>query len=1310
MRRIVLAVGLFIVPLTTVSAPRVAASTQGSVGPLVASPTRQQNSLAVVQLSDHSTVAIGATTSSNNLSYARSTDAGRTWTSPVTVASSGASSTGPFDADAAGMKVVIAFFADTTSISGLSVATLDFSVSPPQRSVDALTTTGHFGPPSIAISQTVTPGQALAVGYARSNRAADGYRVQFHQQGLTPWSVESLCDPGMLYGSVVAERDDTLHCIGVSDPIGTQLDNLVDHRLVASNTWGTGQRILPQAGQMHVVDDNFDFIGDPSPAPNNGLVGVVGGDDPLFAQYNKGTQTWTVKGTLGYSTLDNPRLGAIVASNGVAFTAVGSYDTFDGFIQVPFTSLDGGSTWREGGEVAADPLTTVLFQPTSWNLRVQEHSQLVYDFLGGSSPLGATIGGSAINHPITSATGKVAATFTASATGSVTEARMLFASTATTPKYRIGLRALAPDGTPAASWLVEQRDANGALISGSYADTTPYPGDNYVWFGAAPSLAAGTAYALVVEPAPISGPNDVQVSSTQYASVVGAATSPGSTQATSLRTYNGATWSTAATDEVPVFRLEDSAHAVVATQPWRSTGSLDINAYASGGTKITPTATTTPTTLRLSVSQKPTTSDTVDLHVLDSSGAETWSATTPNLSPGWNDVPVSGLTLLGGQTYSLVLTSSDTSVYYSTSNTWRFATSDTPDSSLFTLATSYLHPGEGNRAIEAFNARDRDHLNPSRLGMFAVAGDAVVIADRTKFRYLDLRTTGGTGSSNVRVEYWTSSGWHQDPGFPSGATLNGWGSNVLDVGSPSDWATQPFDGRDQFAIRLTALTTPTSRVDLELLRRYSAPSAVSIAPLAKGDAALVWADHDYNETASTMRFTSLPAVGAWLTQPGNPINAVLAGDADVRPMDRTGVDHSALVSYSNGQLSSVGTNVPSTFSVDPSAGVTATFEGLPVNVVPTATFGSGAVSVINNSTVLYADMLPSSDYAVRPTGDGFATYQVLHSASAPTTMSYRVSSPGHTVTLSPSDLSIGVVVDGQTVAYVDQVWAVDATGASVPTSVTTATGTLTVTVDVSSPTIKFPVIVDPDWGRSSRNYTQDSGSFGNVKVRVRGFNMSKCINTGNPCLSWAGNFRPEATAQSHALRRLAKLYGGGSVPDTLDWEVSPRNASADESTDDEPDCGDNGYRVDISLDMSGIFDLGGHYRLIEVKHASGLTAARTQVNCYVSRMQNELHLNTDLLAALYDDHWAVKYRAPDTSTYMAWAPETGIVLFANLDSEPERIPQWVKDSAHWTGNESIGLQSSGPYPVPGAAGGGGGGGGGGTMGEIETLVSEIFAV
>jgi hypothetical protein len=369
---------------------------------------------------------------------------------------------------------------------------------------------------------------------------------------------------------------------------------------------------------------------------------------------------------------------------------------------------------------------------------------------------------------------------------------------------------------------------------------------------------------------------------------------------------------------------------------------------------------------------------------------------------------------------------------------------------------------------------------------------------------------------------------------------------------------------------------------------------------------------------------------------------------------------------------------------------------------PPLTLRSSLVGPPNPSTVggrIVVDSQPSShrDVVYAPFADGVETLDVLASPAAPRTLRWGVESNGQPL-LVDIDRGLATAGDGAVVSRFDGVTVLTAAGEPVPVKVKGGLGYLEVTVVGDHPASDYPIVVDPTWNRTTKTYTEDRFGFGrNHKYRVRGYNFRACIETGVNCRTNAGAYKPEPTAQAHAIRRLAKLRGSSNplrrtVPDTLDWEAGKR----DDPIEEPPCDGTAGFRVDIVLDVSGTFDLGGHYRLIEVKNINQIDQVEPQLDCYMLKMgAGGDNLNVGRLDDLSDEQWAVTWiqEPPDPPTrWYAWAPAPGYVLFGNdSDASMGRIPREVVDKAHETGHERFYLPGASldllpelkPVPRPG---------------------------
>lgn len=109
--------------------------------------------------------------------------------------------------------------------------------------------------------------------------------------------------------------------------------------------------------------------------------------------------------------------------------------------------------------------------------------------------------------------------------------------------------------------------------------------------------------------------------------------------------------------------------------------------------------------------------------------------------------------------------------------------------------------------------------------------------------------------------------------------------------------------------------------------------------------------------------------------------------------------------------------------------------------------------------------------------------------------------------------------------------------------------------------------------------------------------------------------------------------------------------------------------------------VGGNYQITEVKdvdrYPEALTDLDLDLDCYHDHLEEDSlrHGDEDDLSS---ESWAVIFPSPDRGPYYAWAPQPGVVLFARKSTQWSKIPQWVEESAHETGGETI--AAKGPIP------------------------------
>ena len=207
---------------------------------------------------------------------------------------------------------------------------------------------------------------------------------------------------------------------------------------------------------------------------------------------------------------------------------------------------------------------------------------------------------------------------------------------------------------------------------------------------------------------------------------------------------------------------------------------------------------------------------------------------------------------------------------------------------------------------------------------------------------------------------------------------------------------------------------------------------------------------------------------------------------------------------------------------------------------------------------------------------------------------------------------------------------------------------------------------DGGWGRQTFEYFDEP-------FRVRGYRFKQCVSTGLVCTTTAGQFKPESTAQSHALRRLA-LKAGGRIRDDLDWEVG-KVSRFEPDSDDNPALPDSGWRADIvkwdSINYSYGFQWGAPGAAVfEVKHVANAGSVEAQLRGYVDRFRTTYGITARASEELAQEAWAVKYKDPSGRWWYAWAPPiAGHIYFGPEDDA--RVPSEVKARAHSTGSEAV---------------------------------------
>ncbi len=139
-----------------------------------------------------------------------------------------------------------------------------------------------------------------------------------------------------------------------------------------------------------------------------------------------------------------------------------------------------------------------------------------------------------------------------------------------------------------------------------------------------------------------------------------------------------------------------------------------------------------------------------------------------------------------------------------------------------------------------------------------------------------------------------------------------------------------------------------------------------------------------------------------------------------------------------------------------------------ISLTPVGAHGGslgGSEGRIDGASVLYANTQTDEDTLVKPTTMGFSIDAMLRSIESPRELHYRVEMPsGARLLQDGQGAPVRIVSDGMTLGRVMPPTAVDATGASVPVTMSVVgSDLLSLSVQDASGDVQFPIAVDPEY-------------------------------------------------------------------------------------------------------------------------------------------------------------------------------------------------------------------------------------------------------
>jgi RHS repeat-associated protein len=131
----------------------------------------------------------------------------------------------------------------------------------------------------------------------------------------------------------------------------------------------------------------------------------------------------------------------------------------------------------------------------------------------------------------------------------------------------------------------------------------------------------------------------------------------------------------------------------------------------------------------------------------------------------------------------------------------------------------------------------------------------------------------------------------------------------------------------------------------------------------------------------------------------------------------------------------------------------------------------GAEGVVDGSSIFFANTQEDEDTVVKPSTFGFDVSAILRSVNSPSAVFYRVGMPeGASLVQQKESGAVQVIKEGVAIATIVLPVAQDATGASVPVSMSGSGDVLTVEAKMSTGEFEYPIRLDPEVIDESRSY------------------------------------------------------------------------------------------------------------------------------------------------------------------------------------------------------------------------------------------------
>lgn len=758
--------------------------------------------------------------------YRLSTNDGATWSAPVQLAATSASSGLAVTAlpnDGFGIMYTIG----TTGAEQAAFRELTRGGDSWSAGTERLVATGAgaISNPQVAFRGTGSLGVRLAAGFWRWNSLlslSEFVTVMSEDTGLT-WTGLSVCGTSS-WANTIAIRSGAPICTT------TSAGGMLEWRSWDGLSWTPSQSLIPVKN------------GDAAPSwveTTDGVLHVAvsgqeadGSRGVFYSRLYAGTGSWTPMNKLSAGTVP------VISTDGTGLR-VHAQDTLSAVESVirRFASPD-GEQWTTLQQMDGGEFQYVLDYTSNWAFSTYP-GDILFNTQHSGGAVGNLIGTGNFVHKLDSEDKRLAFSFDAPRNGSITQIK-LWTTSVNPPTYRIGVQTDAA-GLPSGHWLDEVL-VGGIPVSGAFRDTTIPTGlvNGPIQVDLPQTgVQDGVRYHLVIEPKHDPSPLGTNADASHWA---GFQTVGADTQGTSLEVLDraGASPWAPASNQVPRFTLKESAQTTLLAQELASSGWLMANEYSLPAESFLNPITRSLTSISVFIKKVGNPTEAITLRLLDTAGNEVWAQQLGLQSEGWVSISPVAANLIGNQSYRLVLDSHAAGLW----DFWLVAVSNGDgtswDGNSSTAVRAFDRPGFSDRSPQA---GETQQVLPDLVAFNNSTTDELYVGSGEPFHTVAATRlyTDSWGSPSLSASYWNGSAWASLS--LTNNSLGNFPAGRLSFTPPSDWSSTSVNGKVSYWLRFTQASGPTA-LHIDRMTSYHSYSSPSSAPTSSTSVPLVYLRSD----------------------------------------------------------------------------------------------------------------------------------------------------------------------------------------------------------------------------------------------------------------------------------------------------------------------------------------------------------------------------------------------------------------------------------------------------------------------------------